>query len=207
MPKQLFSGPEMYLVENWADAQLLQESMEEVRSKYKEVLSQVLGRVSAKHHELNRRGMRLKDSGGFINVGIGRDTWPSKDAAYPSGFWLSGVTLDDLASSDADAPRASVFLDPAKDIQMDTSSASARLVEAAKQVLSAEILDRFVCEEPDASVYVYYPLPKSPQDLMELLRKEDAGGFVQCMVDHFETLTKFIPVIDDIYQGADGHRK
>jgi hypothetical protein len=63
-------------------------------------------------------------------------------------------------------------------------------------------------DEPEAGyVHVWYSFPQSRHDVLALLLKDDPKEFVQCMVGHFETLAKFIPVIDDIFQVGKRKRK
>jgi hypothetical protein len=45
---------------------------------------------------------------------------------------------------------------------------------------------------------ISYPLSEPREELLEMLLKDDAGGFIDCIVAHFETLSGFIPVMDEI---------
>ena len=49
MAKALFNEVENYLLANWADARLLERSLECMREKYEKVLKKVLTEVSRKH--------------------------------------------------------------------------------------------------------------------------------------------------------------
>ena len=53
MPKQLWNEAEQYLIGNWAGARLLEEAMEGVRNKYKEIFQRVIEAVTQSHPELD----------------------------------------------------------------------------------------------------------------------------------------------------------
>ena len=192
MTKPKFNSPELYLLKNWANARLLEDSVEKVREKYKDLFSEVLDRVNGKHKELNCRGMRLDDDGGYVNVGLGRETWPASDHRWPSGLWIGGVALDDLASEEGEAPYAAVWISPPKGGKLDLKGAT-RTIEAEAKRLKLEVCR---CEDDDG---IEWTLPESRQELLALLEKEDSRGFIECMVAHFELLTRFTDVLNQVF--------
>jgi hypothetical protein len=48
--------------------------------------------------------------------------------------------------------------------------------------------------------WITFPLKESRQELLELLKTDNTSGFIQLMVDYFEQLTQFIPVMDEIFK-------
>jgi hypothetical protein len=42
---------------------------------------------------------------------------------------------------------------------------------------------------------------------LELLRSDEAKGFIDRMVEHFELMTQFTPVMEKVFQGARRSRK
>jgi len=73
--------------------------MESAQAKYRQVFVRVLDIVEAKHTELSCRGMRLNDVGGYLNVGIGKTTWPTREKNGRRAFVI-GSNLDDLTSEE-----------------------------------------------------------------------------------------------------------
>jgi hypothetical protein len=55
--------------------------------------------------------------------------------------------------------------------------------------------------------WISFRLPESRQDLLTLLINDEARGFVDHMVGHFDTLAMFIPVVDEIVSQHAGKGK
>jgi hypothetical protein len=130
MKPNRFSDPEVFLLNNWASAMLLERSMKAVRDKYAAILDAALDKVAQRHKELDCRAIHLSDNWEFT-AGIGRKSWPSMHPRWPSGFWLGCNGLDNLTSMEADAPYACVWCNLRKasdiasvDIESDKSCAS-----------------------------------------------------------------------------------
>ncbi len=203
MPKLLFNEPEQYLLTKWSDAQLLEESMKTILKKYTELFEKVIEQVQDEHDELDCQGIHMSNDEG-INVGLGRSTWPSKWPKWPSGLWLGNLTLDELIMEQGESSGGGIWLSPPKDAGLDIKEAAIRFQEAAPGILTKEELERMDLEEPEKEGYmhVWFDFPQSRQELLDFLLKDEAKEFVRCMVGHFETLAKFIPVIDNIFDSS-----
>jgi hypothetical protein len=207
MPKSWFNEPELYLLKKWTDAQLLEESMKAVRKKYAELFEKILEQVQESHEELDCPGIQPTGDGG-LNLGLGKSTWPSKWPKWPSGLWLGPLRIEDLVAEDGETPGGSIWLYPPSEVALDISEAARKFQEAAPSILTKEELDRTDLEEPEEGyAHVNYSFPQSRQEVLDLLLKDDATDFIQCMVGHFETLANFIPVIDDIFQHGERKKK
>lgn len=53
MPKELLNEAERFLLERWGEARLLEESMDGVRTKYKEAFQRIIDAVTEAHPELD----------------------------------------------------------------------------------------------------------------------------------------------------------
>ena len=178
-----------------------------MRKKYVELFEKVLEQVQEEHEELDCQGIQLKNPNG-LNVGLGRTSWRSKWPKWPSGLWIGYLRLEDLVTENGDAPGGSIFLDPPKEFGLDIKEAARKFQAAAPVIFNKEELDRMDLDEPAAGcVHVWYTFPQSRQEVLDLLLKDDTKQFVECMVGHFETLAKFIPVINDIFQTGKQKRK
>jgi len=197
MKIQAFSDPELYLLSNWDSGILLERSLNDVREKYQKIFSTALDQLGRKFKVLNQRGIHL--SGEYdLSVGIGKESWPSTYSSWPSGFWLGCVTLDDLTSEDKEAPFACVWFNPPKSKGMDLGAAAERLREAARTILTNEQMEKVEQEVLRSEANIWYLLPEPRHELLAMLLNNRPGDFIDCIVAHFETLTKFIPVMDEI---------
>lgn len=205
MPKQAFNEPELYLIKNWSDAHLLEESMEAVRNKYGEIFGSVLDAVEKEHPELKSRSVQVASYGGI--AGIARETWPSMYSAWPSGLWIGNICLEGLVSDDSEAPEASVWIKPPKDGGVDLQEAARKLEQGAVKVLGRKEAKRVSTKCTRSEAYLWYPLPEKRQDLLQMLVTDGAQRFIDCIFAHFDVLARFIPVMDEIFTGARRKRR
>lgn len=199
MKTHRFSDPELYLLNNWASAMLLERSMKAVREKYAEILNTALDKVTERHKTLDSRAIETRDKWKF-KVGIGNKSWPSMYSMWPSGFWLGCIGLRHLTSEDGDAPYACVWLNPLKSAELDLKAAVQRLCEAAKTILAQEQLKNVGQTVKKDEADIWYPLPEPRDKLLGMILNNQSRELLDCIVAHFETLAKFIPVMDEIAQ-------
>ena len=86
-------------------------------------------------------------------------------------------------------------------------SASDTIFNEAKRLLSKPQVDRIEVGSTKNEAWVAWPLPESRRELFDLLRNEAAKGFIDRLVEHFETLMQFVPVMDKIDQSSKQSRK
>jgi hypothetical protein len=204
MPHLKFTEPELFLLEKWDDVYKVQRGANQTRERYAEVFLEVLDRVKSRHKELNRRAfndigtMATDESLGYINVGIGRAEWPSREPRrWPTGFWIGGVTLEDLYSQSGSKPYASVWLYPPKSASLNLKIAAHRIQKEAGRLRGKARSGTVSVENTWASVDLY--LPERPEQLRTLLVK-DVTGFIECMVAHFEGLAELTNAIDAVFE-------
>src|SRR5713226_9027648 len=110
MSKELLNEAERFLLEHWGEARLLEESMEGVRTKYKEVFQRIIDAVTQGHPELDAYAVALTQSWTVGQIGFGRKSWPGGENNTPrwlsSGLWVLNVRLELLAAEDSEAPIA-----------------------------------------------------------------------------------------------------
>jgi hypothetical protein len=190
-----FSEPQQFLLQNWTDARLLEDEMEKVRREYNGILDRVLEQVAAKHGALDYSKKRIKD--GWIHVG--KDKWGK--GSEPSGFYIEDLRLDDLTSAEKERPWKCVwFVEP----DIDEKEAERQLREAGSKEKEPPDLK---WEGNKWGWTLWCSLEQSNKELLELLVKNNARGFIDCMVAHFEWLTKFTPIVDEILMAGKRRRK
>src|SRR5687768_5697959 len=106
MAKQLLNEAERYLLEHWADARLLEESMEGMRMKYKELFERVIEAVSEGHPELDAHRAAPTQFWGDGAIGFGRKCWPSGESNWPPGLWVESLRLELITAEDSEPPYA-----------------------------------------------------------------------------------------------------
>lgn len=198
----MFNAPEVMLIRNWSDVRELEKTAEAVRSKYVEIFDQVLQAVRNNHRELNLPWM--KSLLRFQSVGIGKESWRFKPDAWPSGFWIEDILLDNLLAQDQAGPTKWVCI---HDPRADLHEAEDRLREHATKTLGREEL-RLIEFGTDKRTAFFGLRLKEPRDqLVELLIKDEARGFIRKMIDNFEWMTKFTSVLDEFHSPARKRRK
>jgi hypothetical protein len=197
MPKLMFNEAERYLLKNWSDARSLEESMKRVREKYTGLCEKVAEAVKTKHPELdlNRVGVTLPWGHGFLFSSP--TAWEARINDGP-GFLITNLGLEVLGSDDEPPPRAAIWIKPARKAGVDLAQARKALVSAAETVLTPEERDLCLKERGDRDSVLFYDLPETRQQLLEMLLEGDAQRFVDCMVSHIELLARFTPALDKI---------
>lgn len=206
MTKIRFSDPELHLLHNWADAILLEDSMKAVRKKYDAMLRAALDVVAKRHKELDCRAIETKDKFKF-KVGMGKKSWPSMWPTWPSGLWLGYVGLRRLTSEDEEIPYACVWLNPPKSADVDLKKAVGQLRDAAERVLPHEHLGNVDQTLKKDQADIWYPLTGAREKLLGMLLSNQPQELIDFIVAQFETLAKFIPVMDEITQGSKRDKK
>jgi hypothetical protein len=198
MPKALLNEAERYLLENWGNARLLEESMDKVRSKYKEVIDRVIEEVTDAHRELDASKAYPTQFWGEGYIGFGKKSWPSRDSDWPSGLWVWGIRLEILVSDDWDPPSAYLSFSPKVKAKFDFESARRMLLAAAKDILKPEEL-AITTTEVEGSQLIYLPAP-SKSDLLNGLLDGNGEAYVSTMVSQFDSMARFVPVLDKVFR-------
>ena len=187
-----FNEPELVLLRQWTDARLLEDSMAAVRNKYKGIWEHVIEEARKNHRELDSFKMKIgSDYGG---AGIGKTLWP-KSNGWPSGFYIERVRLDNLASPEEESPCKYLWLFQPS---IDPEEVVTKLLKTAEEFLSKEELKRAEPGHRENEASLRFPLEQSQKELLELLTRNEASGFIECMVDHFDWMAKFAGVLDEM---------
>ncbi len=196
MPKELLNEAERFLLEHWEEARLLEDSMDGIRTKYKELFERIIEAVTEGHPELdaNRAIPTQRWSDG--QIGFGRKSWPSDKYGSPSGLWVQGVRLEMLAAEDSEPPCAYIWVPKKTNLEFD--AARVAMKEAAKQLLTPEELKDNISDESD-EVLLNLPAPSKHQ-LLDALSDGDGQKFVSLFVSHFDMAARFVPVLDKVFR-------
>ena len=195
MPK--FSTPERFLLDHWTDARLLEDAMDAVRNRYKEIVELVLEEVLKNSRgALDYPKLRINSAYGWAS--IGKASWPRNPGAWPSGFFIENLRLEDLTLPDSDHPFKNVWI-----FQPIPNGAEPKLRNAAEGILGKDEFRRWEFDANSGGTGLWCPLEPA-EELFKLLVNDEARGLVDCLVAHFESMTKFTAILDEIY--ASGKR-
>lgn len=195
MPKELLNEAERFLLERWAEARLLEESMEGVRTKYKEVFQRIIDAVTEDHPELDASAAYPTQFWGEGSIGFGRKSWPRGESSWPSGFWLWSVRLEHLVAEEFQPPSASIWV--SKKSNLDFDAARAAVNGAAKELLTPEELKETASEPGEHLLWL--PAP-SKRQLLDSLSAGDGQGFVALFVSQFDLMARFVPVLEKVFR-------
>lgn len=196
MPKELLNEAERFLLEHWEDARLLEESMEGVRTKYKEVFQRIIDAVTEAHPELDAQRSAVTQFWTDGCIGFGRKSWPGGESNWPSGLWLNGLRLEELAAEDSEPPYASIWV-PRKS-NLDFDAARVAVKEVAKNLLTPEELKGTVSPESGEEL-LFLPAPQK-RELLGALSDGNGQGFVALFVSQFDLMARFVPVLDKVFR-------
>ncbi|HZY85965.1 MAG TPA: hypothetical protein VFE78_14125 [Gemmataceae bacterium] len=199
MGKPLLNEAERFLLDHWADARLLEEAMESVREKYKQVYQWITDAVTQAHPKLDAFRSYVTQFWGSGCIGFGRKAWPIGDPNWPSGLWVWDVRLELLATEDSNAPSASIWV-PKKKVELDLETVRAAVHAAAKELLSPDELKATI-KEDSGDHLLWLPAP-SKKDILDAFSKDDGQGMVTLFVSQFDLMARFIPVLDTAFRTA-----
>lgn len=197
MPKQFMNEAERFLLEHWGEARLLEESMEGVRTKYKELFQRIIDAVTEGHPELDANAAFPTQFWGTGHLGFGRKAWPAGETKWPSGLWLDNVRLEILGAEDSEQPYGCISFSNKSKSTLDFDAARAAVNETAKKLLTSDELKR--TESGDYDVLLYLPAP-SKSEFLHSLREGDGQGFVALCVSQFDMMARFVPVLDKVFR-------
>jgi hypothetical protein len=195
MTKELLNDAERYLLKNWADARLLEESMEDVRTKYKQLCQQVIDAVGATHPELDANVVYLTQSWTDGQIGFGRKSWPGGETREPAGLWLIGLRIEELSAEDSEPPYAAIWVPKKTGVDLDAARVAVK--EAAEKLLTSEERTTTVSERSGETL-LWWPT-SSKRELLDAVSDGDGQKFVDLLVSDFKMLARFVPVLDRVF--------
>ncbi|MCE9546667.1 MAG: hypothetical protein K8T25_14400 [Planctomycetia bacterium] len=194
-----FNQPERFLLEQWSDAQLVENAVKQIRIKYKSKLDQVLEELEKQYPNLNHSKRRVASYYG--GVAIGKATWPKGGNNWPTGFYVEDLRLENLTSAQSGSPHKWVwiFCNEAHRVKSD-------LKKTAATLLGKEEAVRWEFWSDKSGGGIGCPI-ESREEILRLLMEDESQGFVDCIVAHFNTLVKFTSIVDAIVTTAKRGRK
>lgn len=204
MARTLMNETERFLLNNWSEASRLEECMEGVRTKYKELCERVAARVLETHSALDVSVVYVTQASCNGYVGLARKAWPGGDSRDPPGLYVDNLRLEILASEESDEPVSYLWVDKKSILDLDKAR---RLVTAeAKKLLGGEQLER-LWEAGAGQFLLNFRETPSKQELLAALANDDEQTFVDKLQSQFDTMAQLVPAIDKLFQEQARSRK
>lgn len=203
MQKNVLSKQDQWLIKNWRQAAQLEKAMRSAREHYEALFTEVHKLVRIQHTHLDQMEVHLsasdvKNWGGQICISDSR--WPNirNGERWHSGFYIWGVSLDELASEREIQPAASIWLS-VKPNSGDKRLAVLRreLSAKAQTVFKNRNLTWRDNDPDDDRICLCFPLPEGRSKLLEMAMSDDRA-FVQCLAKHLRLLASFSPILNKI---------
>jgi hypothetical protein len=193
-------------MQRWAQARQFEDAMNSARERYQFLFTEVYKRLTKKYpeikervfHRLSERVAELDYGDGGGSVGFSNPKWPRAWNTWPSGIWLSNVSLDELVSERAPAPSVCIWLGVTK--------RDDKRIEALRRSLFAKCSKLRGCrfahfQEDDPSdnrVCLWYELPEQGPGLLQLALRDDGQAFVDCVAHHVEVMAGLAQGLDNL---------
>jgi hypothetical protein len=203
MAKEWCNEAERYLIQHWSSARLMEQAMESVRKKYTGVFQRVVETLQRTRKEFDHTGVFVTQFWGDGFVFLSRTAWKRREKQWPPpGFYIGNLRLELLCAEDEPPPYAGIRI-PAKGRDVDTKA----LTNAVRKLLTEKERKRCPIQQEDGNYPLYYDLPETRADLLDMLLDGEADRFVDCMVSHLELLARFTPVLDKLLASKTAGRK
>lgn len=190
-----FNEPELCLLKDWTDARLLEDSMKEVRNKYDGILEEVIEKVQRNHNDLDCLKRWFLRSG-YRAVAIGKSNWPKSPEGWPSGFGIDHMGLDSMVLESDTHPSEYLFINGLQQREVEE-----KLGAAVRKTLGTNWEP---CPEKNGGGF--YCRLESRQALLDLLIKDEARGFIACMVGHFKQMAQLMSDVDECVSRKRGRK-
>ena len=205
MNKQNLSTRDRWMIENWAKARQFEDAMESARNYYEQLFDKVLEKVKKKHpglrnHTPRRLSKRVaegdwEDGGGC--AAFHSPKWRRDRPSWPSGIWISNISLDELVMERAPAPNSSIWLSVSKSSVKRIGKLRDRLLTKARRDRGCRNLDFERQDESSPRTCLCYDLPEERSELLDMVLRDDGQPFVNRIAQHVETMARLLQGSDD----------
>ncbi len=192
--KNTFNELHQWVIQNWIEAQRLEDTINEVREKHEAVCKRVIQAVQAEKPELDNCRPHPKEG----HLSFARTEWSTQSDTWPPGLWIWNISFDHLTANDNDAPCAALWLRDPRGKRFDLDKMRGKTRSAALEFVKGEQPKYKFDDEGGRDVLLWYDITETRQELLQMLLDDQSEKFVQCIVSHVMILTQFIPVLNDI---------
>jgi len=189
-----FNEADLFLLDKWTDARLLEDGMEQLRKKYEQVVDTMLAECQSIHRELDGSKNGLRSYSGF---GLWKTSWP-KWRDWQPGFYIEEIRLDNLKLPDFEAPYKNVWIPNPNPGEVETG-----LRKTVERIVTKVESNQWQIHSDKRATSIWCSI-ETREELCDLLVRDEGQGFVRCMVDHFYSMMQFIPAVTEIVSKYSG---
>ena len=206
MSKQNTNRQDRWLIQRWDKALQFEAAMQSARSYYEQLFYKVLEAAKKKYAALRscspkQLSGRLSDSalaGSGGCAGFTNPVWFTEWAPWPSGIWISNISLDELVTERATAPNASIWLSREKISSKKLQKLRGRLLTRARKLVSCRAIGFQTEDEGDGVNVLWYYLPEERAKLLQMVLQDGGQPFVSCVSQHVELMASLLQGSDDL---------
>lgn len=206
MTKQNANKQDRWLIHRWAEALHFEDAMQSARSYYEKLFYRVFETTKKKYPGLgsctpHRLSGRLTESawgesGG--SVGFTNPIWFTEWARWPSGIWISNISLDELVTERTTAPNAAIWLSREKISSKKLLKLRERLLTRAGKLANCRALGFQTEDEGDGVNVLWYYLPEDRPKLLQMVLQDSGQPFVAYIARHVELMASLLQGSDDL---------
>jgi hypothetical protein len=206
MSEQKLTKEDRWLIRNWKRAQHFEDAMYSERQRYQDLLHEVHKRVEKKYpklkewnqHELSGKVKEADWRYGGGCVGFSHPKWRRWSNSWPTGIWVSNISLDELVTEGAPKPTASIWLSSPKRDDKRIERVRNRLVAKSTRLRGRRSIHFRERDENDPQVCLCYDLPEEPRRLLAMVLQDGGQPFVGCIAGHVELMAGLLQGLDDL---------
>lgn len=188
-----------WILKRWREARQLEDCMDTARERYVGLFGEVHKQVKKHTPALDRwdphmKPREIEEWGG--NVVFSKSAWPCTSTTWRTGFYIWGVSLEELTAENPPAPGAYIWL--------AVNSQTDKRIDILRQRLAAKAPDIFKGRqiqwsqhEEDSQTCLWYQFPEGNSQFLKMLTR-DEKSFVDCIAKHIKLLSGFMPVMDAV---------
>jgi hypothetical protein len=194
MAKRLFNEAEKFVIQTYADVRLLEETLDSVRSKYREEVKRIGAEVKERHPELDFFDEQFKASWATGYLVFSRSAWAG-NKNFPSGLFVDNLRLELLTSPKEEPPNAWVWTRPSRRAGIDVTATRRALWQRLPKLLTSEELAK--CrDDKDDDVPVVWPMA-TQQEVLDWLLNGQIDLLSERVMEQVDMFVKMLPVLDE----------
>jgi hypothetical protein len=188
-----------WLIERWGKVSQLETNMNATRERYNDLFAEIHESVKQIHPELDRIDIHLspieiQNWGG--SVVYSKAVWPSDWATWRTGFYISNISLDELASDKSPEPNVSIFFQGSKNDKRIEDMRHRITRESPRVFKRHKINLRY--DDEDNRTLLWFQIPEGKKQLLKMLFGGKEKQFEDCIANHIKLMCGFIPVLDKL---------
>jgi len=194
-----------WLMREWERARRIEEVMYEVREHYQNLFGEVYKLVRQRHAYLKewkpRRLLERTNESSYVDgggsVGFFNPEWCQAWSGWPSGIWLSNISLDELVSATEFPPNVCIWLSVSKETDRRIEVLRRRLSKLYKQRRGSSISFQ-ESDETDPRVCLWYYLPEGREKLLRMVQQGGGLPFVNSMATHVGRMAQLLDGLESM---------